>query len=286
MTIAFTCPHCFKQMNVDDQYAGQTGPCSSCGKPITIPPANFGGGPSAGAVAAGAGVSIGVILGILAVTVLLCGGVLVALLLPAVQAAREAARRVNSTNNMKQLAIALHNYHDTYNSLPPAVVKDENGKPLYSGRVLLLPFVEENAAYQAFDKSKAWDAPENAQFRSMRIKTFEDPSGKDTGSPRTDYFFVTGPQTCFEDGKTIRFSDITDGLSSTVWMVESVSGNTHWAEPKELDISQLGTPPPGNHPGGNVVMVGDGSVRFINNNIHQPTWRGLLTRDGSEAVSY
>ena len=57
--------------------------------------------------------------------------------------ARAAARRMQSMNNMKQLSLALLNYHDTYGQLPPAVVTDANGKPLYSGRVLLLPFFEQ-----------------------------------------------------------------------------------------------------------------------------------------------
>ena len=68
-------------------------------------------------------------------------GVLVALLLPAVQSAREAARRMSCSNNLKQLGLALHNYHDVYGSFPPAIVRDSDGSPLYSGRVLLLPFL-------------------------------------------------------------------------------------------------------------------------------------------------
>ena len=76
-----------------------------------------------------------------------CG--MVALLLPAVQAAREAARRAQSSNNLKQIGLAMHNYHDTYGTFPPAVVTDASGKPLYSGRVLLLPFMEQAALFDA-----------------------------------------------------------------------------------------------------------------------------------------
>ena len=287
MPIAFACPHCGKQMNVDDQYGGQTGPCSGCGKPITIPPGkpNFAAPPT-GAPAAAAGTSIVVMLVIALVGVLMCGGILVALLLPAVGAAREAARRSQSTNNMKQIGLALHNYIDTHGELPPAVVKDEKGNPLYSGRVLLLPYLEQAALYNSFDKSKAWDAPENAHIASARIATFEDPSSARAGNPtpRTDYFFITGQGTVFEDGKKMTFGEITDGTSNTLWMIEADNGNVHWAAPKDFDISQLGSLPPGNHPGGNVGGLMDGSVRFLSNNIDPATLRALLTRNGGEVI--
>src|SRR5437867_7559265 len=140
MPIAYSCPHCGKQFSVAEQYAGQTGPCAACGKPITIPLAAPGTGysyaPHAAAVGgAGAGIVV-VIIGVIGALVV-CGGILAALLLPAIQAAREAARRAQSSNNLKQIALALHNYHDVHGSFPPAVVTDANGQPLYSGRVLL-----------------------------------------------------------------------------------------------------------------------------------------------------
>jgi type II secretory pathway pseudopilin PulG len=283
MSISFTCPHCGKQMLVDDQYAGQTGPCSSCGKTITIPPPTkpaYGAAP----VASGAGASIAVILGVVAVSILVCGGILAALLFPALNSARAAAKRSQSTNNVKQLALALHNYHDVYGSFPPAVVKDDDGNPLYSGRVLLLPFIEQQNVFQAFDKTKAWNAPENAPFAQMRIPVFEDPAGPTTGAPRTDYLFVTGPGTVFEDGKRVSFAQITDGSSNTMWIIETAGSNAHWAEPKDLDVSQLNALPPGNHAGGNIVGMADGSVRFMSNGVNPATFKALQTRDGGEPV--
>src|SRR5436853_460824 len=209
MLIPYSCPHCGKQFSVAEQYAGQTGPCAACGMPITIPLA--GGGHAFAPQAAAAGGS-GMIIVVIAIVgcLLVCGGILVALLLPAVQAAREAARRMQSSNNLKQIGLALHNYHDAYSTFPPAVVTDYDGKPLYSGRVLLLPYLEQAALNDQFDKSKAWNSPENQALSQTVIRVFVDPSNPNQGSGQTDYLFVSGKGTIFEIGKTTKIMDITD----------------------------------------------------------------------------
>ena len=171
MPIAYSCPHCGKQFSVAEQYAGQTGPCAACGKSITIPTLPGGGygyAPQNPAPGSGAGVAA-IIIAVVGMFIV-CGGILVALLLPAVQAAREAARRAQASNNLKQIGIALHNYHDTFNSFPPSVVSDENGRPLYSGRVLLLPFLEQKPLYDQFDLTQPWDSPANQAVSQTALK--------------------------------------------------------------------------------------------------------------------
>src|SRR5687767_3447022 len=81
-------------------------------------------------------------------------GILVALLLPAVQAAREAARRAQCTNNLKQIGIALHNYHDTYKTFPFGKGQSYPGAAGYarwSTHALILPFVEQNTLHASID---------------------------------------------------------------------------------------------------------------------------------------
>ncbi len=283
MPIAYSCPHCGKQFSVADQYAGQSGPCAACGQVITIP----GGMPTAGAYAprqssGGVGAGTIVLIVLLAVIVLMCPcGV--ALLLPAVQAAREAARRSSSSNNLKQIGLALHNYHDTYRQFPPAVVTDANGNPLYSGRVLLLPFLEQKPLSDQWDLSAAWDSPQNLPLSQAAMKVFDDPSARP--EQHSHYEFVTGTGAMFETGSPHDFSSITDGTSNTIAVVEMRTSNPSWAAPSSVDISQLAAGlPKGNHPGGNLVLLADGSVRFVSQTVDQKVLRALATRNGGEAV--
>jgi len=282
MPIPYSCPHCGKQFSVADQYAGQTGPCAACGKPITIPLP--GGGyayaPQAGTTGGGGGMLVLVIaiLGCLFV----CGGIGVALLLPAIQAAREAARRAQSSNNLKQIGLALHNYHDTFGCFPPAVVTDDDGKLLYSGRVLLLPFLNQEAMYNQFDKSKAWNSPENVALSQTVIPIFVDPSSANSPVGQTDYLFVTGKRAIFEADTRIRMADVTDGLSNTLAIVEVKNSGVNWAEPRDLTIGQPMSLPAGNHPGGNNVLFGDGSVRFMSKTVSPTVIRSAATKDGGE----
>ncbi len=106
-------------------------------------------------------------------------GMLVALLLPSVPTAREAARRMQCANNMKQILIGLQNYHDTYNAFPPAYTVDEDGKPLHSWRVLILPFIEQQALYEQIRLDEPWDSEHNRQFHAVNMQEFRCPSAVD-----------------------------------------------------------------------------------------------------------
>jgi hypothetical protein len=289
--IPFTCPHCGKFMEVADQYAGQTGPCASCGKTVTIPgaaiPSTFAPnayGPPPSKSGGGMG-TVAIVLTVCCVGLFLCGGVLIALLLPAVQAAREAARRTQSMNNLKQIVLAMHNYHDVYKEFPPAVVKDANGQPLYSGRVLLLPFMEQQALFSQWQQDKAWNSPENQGLSNLMIPVFHDPSSQ-AAPGMTDYVFVTGPGSVFNGQGPVKLQDITDGTSNTLVFIEVKGMNVNWAEPRDWDFTQQPWPIPGNHPNGNLAAFADGSVRFISKQTPPQEVQKMTTRAGGEAVSY
>lgn len=163
MPIHFTCPHCGATTDVADVYAGQSGPCASCGKTISIP--SQGTSPFGSITAPSKRCFPNAIVALIATILLLvvlpgvvsCLAMFVSALLPSVQSAREAARRASCSNNLRQIGLAMHNYHDKYNCFPPAFLPDENGKPKHSWRVLLLPFLDEKSLYAEYRFDEPWE---------------------------------------------------------------------------------------------------------------------------------
>jgi prepilin-type N-terminal cleavage/methylation domain-containing protein/prepilin-type processing-associated H-X9-DG protein len=111
-------------------------------------------------------------------------GILIALLLPAVQAAREAARRMQCSNNLKQIALALHNYHAAHAILPFATPYDNRGpmnKPGCTWTAMILPYLEQAALYDTFDCDKTMNDPANAEAVKTIVSGFicpSDPAGR------------------------------------------------------------------------------------------------------------
>lgn len=295
MPISFTCPHCGKQTEVAEKFAGQSGPCGSCGQTITVPTMfSPAAAPPAAAVPTGAGAGATLlIVGVVAVVVLfVCGGVLVALLLPAVQAAREAARRTQCTNNMRQIALAFHNYHDTYGTFPPAYIADENGKPMHSWRTLILPFLEQQGVHAQYDFSQPWDSPANLAATSTPIPAYTCPDSTSVTSTETHYMVIIGPGTVFNGSTAANIASITDGTSNTILVVEVNGTGVNWADPTDLSAATITFPAsnggPGNagslHPGGLNVAMCDGSVRFVSNSIGQQVFQQMITASGGEVL--
>jgi type II secretory pathway pseudopilin PulG len=139
-------------------------------------------------------------------------GILVLLVLPAPRTSKEAARRMQCSNHLKQIGLALQNYHDDYGTLPPAYVADADGKPMHSWRVLILPYLGEKALYDRYNFSEPWNGPNNSKLHSEVSHVFRCPSRR-FGQPNTEttYVAVTGPQTAWPGDKAVSMADLTDG---------------------------------------------------------------------------
>ena len=275
-----TCPACNQPVDPNAQF------CMACG--IKLNPHAAARAPQMPQKSSSSSLVLIIIFGAVAV-MFVCGGVLIALLLPAVQQAREAARRTQCKNNLKMIGIALHSYHDAYGSFPPAYIADADGRPLHSWRVLILPFLDEAALYNQYDFSEPWDAPNNSRLLSQIPQVYSCPSHTIQHSGMTAYSAVWGANAAFPGAAPIRTRDITDGTSNTLMVGEASQANIPWLKPDDVNVDKtpnLGNPSgfSSDHVGGVQFLLADGSVRFISLNVAQQTVDALFSRDGRELI--
>ncbi len=218
-------------------------------------------------------------------------------LLPAVAATREAARRSQCVNNLKQIAIALHNYHDTYKTLPPAYIADKNGKPIHSWRVIILPWIEQQALYDRYKFDEPWDGPNNSKLHKA-LRGYQCPN--DRGS-QSSYYVVVGDQTAWPGEQARSWSQITDGLANSILVVEAEGRGRHWMEPVDIPIEEalrLFVSPETDkghrredyfyeYWNGRNVALGDGSVHFIYyGRSLDSIYNWLVVNDGQKPASF
>tara|TARA_R110002111_G_scaffold262875_1_gene342460 strand:- start:1245 stop:2198 length:954 start_codon:yes stop_codon:yes gene_type:complete len=225
-----------------------------------------------------------VIIAVVAGGFLLVVPILLALLLPAIQQSREAARRSQSKNNMKQIGLALHNYHDTHRIFPPGGTTTTDGKPYHSWQASILPFVDQALLYNDIDFDKPWDDPVNQVIFQQEIPTYLNPTIEDKVSP--DGYGLShyvGNALFLKKNTGIRMRDITDGTSNTIIAVEAGENFKPWGDPTNLanPTTIIGSGKKTAFRGGSHVLLGDGSVRFISENIDPETLKYLsIPNDG------
>jgi len=209
-------------------------------------------------------------------------GVMTGLLLPAVQSARQAARRMSSSNNVKQIMLAMFNFESAYRKFPDRVTRDKAGAPLLSWRVAILPYIEQNNLYQQFHLDEPWDSPHNITLLERMPQTYANPQ-VEVAPGYTVYLAPVGKNAGWLD-KNMRLSAITDGTSNTIALTEVAPHlAVPWTAPDDLDIDENpGTSWMGDR-GANVGMF-DGSVRWISAELAEDVLRALMTINGGEVI--
>ena len=187
------------------------------------------------------------------------------------------------------MTLALWNYHDTHGRLPPAVVYGESGQPLYSWRVLILPFIEGEELLDEFHLDEPWDSPHNLTLlpkmpgsyalRPHRARKMKMPPY------HTIMHVFVGRNAAFEGKEGLRREDFTDGLSNTILVIEA-GEPVPWTKPDDLHYDPDEPLPDLRCPfrEGFRVGLGDGSMRTIYYRISEMTLRAAITRNGGERL--
>ena len=230
-----------------------------------------------------------IVVGVLFAGILFCG-ILAGLLLPALQAARNAARQMTDSNNLKQVGLAFHNYEATYKRLPAPITVNAAGVKVWSWTVALTPFCEDTQIYSQvnFLDMQPWNAPQNSFMQGPSPAWLT--SSRSVNINECHVFVLSAPtkqprgNPIFIEGTYTKFDEITDGLGNTILTIMLVNHSVPWASPTTLTIDEAYQLVQ-REPGKVVVGMADGSVTMIPSSIDQQTFTAMATRDGGEVVS-
>lgn len=152
----------------------------------------------------------------------------------AIRNAQRSARSMAAESPLNQLLAALHNYHDAHGRFPPAYIADENGTPIHSWRVLILPYIDQVALYDAYDFSEPWNGPNNSKLINQMPRMFCSATERQSNC-FTNIVAITGPETAFPGSASTKLEDFLDGPENTILLSEISSSDVQWLEPRDID---------------------------------------------------
>jgi hypothetical protein len=191
-------------------------------------------------------------------------------------------------NRLKQLALAMHNYHDVYKQFPPAAIRDAQGRPLLSWRVALLPFLQENNLYQEFHLDEPWDSPHNKPLVAKMPEVLSPHSATLRAEGKTTFLAPVGKQTIFGPPQGVAIREITDGTSMTILIIDADEADAVvWTKPEDLNVDGVDAKQAvfGTRKDAIFCAFADGSVRHLDPQITSQMVHALLTRNGGEVIS-
>jgi type II secretory pathway pseudopilin PulG len=232
--------------------------------------------------------TVGIILACLLGICVVGGGVMAALLLPAIQQARNAARLTQSKNNMRQIGLALHNYQDLYKEFPAGGTFTEDGQAHHGWATRILPLIEQAPLYNQVDFNKPWTAPEMSGTFRTQVPVFLNPGVTERVSPEGYALshYAANSQVLGKN-KFLKVADIKDGLSNTILAGEASGSFKPWGSPENVrdPAKGFGTAPDQFGPvipGRVAFLMGDGSVRTISTSIDPNALKALASPEGGE----
>jgi WD40 repeat protein len=213
---------------------------------------------------------------------------LTAALQPVFGKMRSSAGQAQAANHLRQVAVAMHNYHATHRTFPPHASYDASAKPLLSWRVHLLPYLEQQQLYQQFHLDEPWDSEHNRKLIAKMPDFYGDPNSPLRREGKTVLVVPVGKETIFPAGpRGTPMTDISDGTSNTILVLEvPASRAVIWTKPEDLNVSAqrplaglLGQGTPRIQ-----VAFADGSLRILLGSTPAKTIWAMLTRNGGEVL--
>lgn len=196
------------------------------------------------------------------------------------------AERLRSANNLKQILLALHNYHDVYGHMPHDI-RDKDGKSLLSWRVQILPYIEQDNLYRQFKLDEAWDSENNKKLIDKMPRILRSPRQAEGLKDRTTYLAPLGKGLMWDEPTGLKMSQITDGTSNTIAIVEADDERAViWSKPEDITIDPKNPIAGllGHYVEGFQGALADGSVRYFKKSIDPIVLWALFTRNGGEVV--
>jgi hypothetical protein len=197
-------------------------------------------------------------------------------------------------DNLRSISLAMMNYQSANMHFPPAYIADEDGKPMHSWRVLLLPFLEQENLYERYSFDEPWDGPNNSKLHDEIVELYQCPTGDARGSGvnGSHYMVVVGQGTGFEADHETTMAEVRDGTTNTLLLVEVRSPTTHWMEPVDLTLAEalmrFSDAPTAEASVDQVseitVSLMDASTHTIDCPISAENLKALATIDGGELV--
>ncbi len=203
---------------------------------------------------------------------------------------------------MHWLADAFSAYQVDHGSLPPAYIADSQGEPMHSWRVLMLPYVDEQALYDRYDFDEPWNGPNNRKLADEVAWAYRC-SGADDAMTMTNYVAVVGPRTVWPGAEGVGKQDIPDGAATTIMLVEVADADIHWMEPRDLTMEEALAEGDADtaagisichvHPNGPFlhdenllfVITADGGLLELSQRPPTEALKAMLTRDGGESLA-
>lgn len=203
---------------------------------------------------------------------------------------RQAAARSVGMNNLKQIALAWHNYHDATRKGFPAGRTSKDGKPLLSWRVQILPYLEQDTLYKQFHLDEPWDSEHNAKLIEKIPPTYK-PTAQKVGGGKTTVLAPRGrggdKNIALVGMLGARLKDITDGTSNTIMVVEASDAlAVPWTKPDDFEVTEADPLKGliGHYPEVFLAAFGDGSVRAISKTVEPKSLWASFTRNGGEVI--